>query len=297
MNINQNCIPDELKACNRWICWRADRKANGRTDKLPVDKYNPCRKVNSLGNCEPWEAVIRKISGDRALGLGFYPDSEHTGLVGIDLDHVFDGMIVRLEALRIVEELDSYTEYSPSKTGLHIWIRSRVSPDNHNGRTLEIKSRGNNYLTVTGKSYGSPKPIADRTEILGEIIDRYFPKPEIKTTEKKISRPAGDSMVLDWSSEISDNRPCTDEDTIRKLCSNPDRARLWRGDISDYNGDHSRADIALCNHIYWCSNCDTEAVDRLFRRSGLMRDKWDEVHHGDGLTYGQMTIQKARGHK
>ena len=31
-------------------------------------------------------------------------------------------------------------------------------------------------------------------------------------------------------------------------------------------------------------------MDRLFRRSGLMRPKWDEVHHADGRTYGEGTI-------
>ncbi len=296
--ISPNLIPEELKSYNRWICWRADRKPNGRLDKLPLDRHDPRRKVNSLDNCESWETVFRKASGDPSLGLGFYPDSKYTGLIGIDLDHVFDEMKVNLTQLQIVEDLDSYTEYSPSGTGLHIWIRSGISPENHNGRILEIKSRGNSYLTVTGNCYGDPKPIRDRTEILQELLDRYFPDlPEIKTTEKKISAPILDpedrSGALDWDSEISDGDHYDDNDTLRKLWSNPDRARLWRGDMSAYNNDHSKADLALCNFIFWCSNCDISAVDRLFRRSGLMRDKWDEIHHGQGLTYGQMTLKRV----
>ncbi|MBK8640575.1 MAG: hypothetical protein IPN92_20725 [Chromatiaceae bacterium] len=34
-------------------------------------------------------------------------------------------------------------------------------------------------------------------------------------------------------------------------------------------------------------------MDRLFRQSGLMRDKWDTVHHATGETYGQASIIKA----
>lgn len=275
-------IPHELKSVARWICWRADRKENGRMDKLPLDRYNPQRKVNSLSNCESWDAVFRKVSADASLGLGFYPDSPMTGLVGIDLDHVFDGPKVKLEALQIVDMLNSYTEFSPSGTGLHIWIRSEFSPENHNGKVLEIKSQGNSYLTVTGRIYGAFRPIEDRTEILRDLIDHYFPRTEEKTTKGK-----GNRIFI----------PVDDCDTLRKLWSNPDRARLWDGDMSAYGNDHSRADIALCNHIYWCSNCDIDAVDRLFRRSGLMRDKWDEVHNGNGLTYGQMTIQRVSAHK
>ena len=286
MTENKTCnpvgIPSELKAVARWVCWRADRKPDGRIDKLPLDKNNPNRKVNSLANCEAWETVAKRVFRDQDLGLGFYPDSDHTGLVGIDLDHVFRGQIVRLDALDIVEALDSYTEYSPSGTGLHVWIRASFSPSNHNSKALEIKSKGNSYLTVTGNVYGEKKPIADRTAVLRELLDKYFSE---KPTEKESQKyqDAKDRIFL----------PADDTDTLRKLWSNPERMRLWNGDLSDYDGDHSRGDLSLCNFIFWCSNCDISAVDRLFRRSGLMREKWDEVHSGDGLTYGQMTINRV----
>jgi len=34
-------------------------------------------------------------------------------------------------------------------------------------------------------------------------------------------------------------------------------------------------------------------MDRLFRQSGLARDKWDEVHYADGSTYGEKTLERA----
>ena len=34
-------------------------------------------------------------------------------------------------------------------------------------------------------------------------------------------------------------------------------------------------------------------MDRLFRQSGLMRNKWDDKHYADGTTYGKETLQKA----
>ena len=55
----------------------------------------------------------------------------------------------------------------------------------------------------------------------------------------------------------------------------------------------SDADMALCNHLaFYCAG-DAAQMDRLFRQSMCMREKWDEVHSGDGQTYGEMTIQKA----
>jgi len=67
--------------------------------------------------------------------------------------------------------------------------------------------------------------------------------------------------------------------------------RLWTGDASDYGNDHSRADLALCwTLMFWCGG-DTERIDRLFRRSGLMRDKWDR-QTGD-TSYGHRTVRAA----
>jgi len=68
--------------------------------------------------------------------------------------------------------------------------------------------------------------------------------------------------------------------------------RLWRGDTSGYPS-HSEADMALCCLLAFWTSGDPQRVDRLFRASGLMRDKWDEVHYADGATYGERTVKRA----
>jgi primase-polymerase (primpol)-like protein len=86
----------------------------------------------------------------------------------------------------------------------------------------------------------------------------------------------------------------SDEQLIERAKSarNGDRfRRLWAGDLSDYGNDHSRADLALCRILaFWCGG-DCERVDRLFRRSGLMREKWDR-RTGDSV-YGSLTVKAA----
>jgi primase-polymerase (primpol)-like protein len=62
---------------------------------------------------------------------------------------------------------------------------------------------------------------------------------------------------------------------------------LWRGDTSIHGGDHSRADQALVSMLAFWTNYDAARVDRLFRQSGLMRDKW----HAD--SYRRATLRKA----
>jgi hypothetical protein len=60
--------------------------------------------------------------------------------------------------------------------------------------------------------------------------------------------------------------------------------RLWNGDDL---GDHSIADQKLANGLAWVTGRDMAAMDRLFRQSGLMRDKWNRQ------AYRESTLQNA----
>ena len=68
-------------------------------------------------------------------------------------------------------------------------------------------------------------------------------------------------------------------------------AELIAGKCDKYGGDESSADLALCNDLaFWCHK-DPQLMDACFRRTGLMRPKWDERRGTD--TYGERTIAKA----
>jgi putative DNA primase/helicase len=93
--------------------------------------------------------------------------------------------------------------------------------------------------------------------------------------------------------------PDSDDDEARlgKARTSRNGARFVRlhdvGDIGAYGNDRSRADQALCNDLAFWFDADPNRIDRRFRGSALMRPKWDEVHGGDGSTYGELTIAKA----
>ena len=68
-------------------------------------------------------------------------------------------------------------------------------------------------------------------------------------------------------------------------------AELIAGKCDRYGGDESSADLALCNDLaFWCHK-DPQLMDACFRRTGLMRPKWDERRGTN--TYGERTIAKA----
>lgn len=69
-----------------------------------------------------------------------------------------------------------------------------------------------------------------------------------------------------------------------------DLRSLFAGNTSSY-ASHSEADLALVAHLAYWTNGDPYRIDNLFRQSGLMRDKWDELH--GAKTYGELTIAKV----
>jgi len=87
-----------------------------------------------------------------------------------------------------------------------------------------------------------------------------------------------------------------DDQTIlekaKKATNGSKFSKLYDGDSSDYPSP-SEADQALSNMLaFWCK-CDPAQMDRIFKSSGLYREKWDKKHFANGRTYGEATIQNA----
>src|SRR5207249_867267 len=86
----------------------------------------------------------------------------------------------------------------------------------------------------------------------------------------------------------------TDEDVLVRAQAAKNGAKfraLWNGDTNGHHNDDSAADLALCDYLAFWTGKDAEQMDRLFRQSKLMREKWDSPRPGG--TYGSMTIRKA----
>ncbi|MGH8695713.1 MAG: hypothetical protein ACREVS_04510 [Burkholderiales bacterium] len=83
-------------------------------------------------------------------GIG-YVLTAADGVVGIDLDKCRDpdtGVIAPW-ALAIVQQIDAYTEVSPSGTGVRIFAPGTLSGGGRNRHHVEMYTRGR-YLTLTG---------------------------------------------------------------------------------------------------------------------------------------------------
>jgi hypothetical protein len=160
-----------MRAENRWLVWRYS--PDGK--KLPHDPKKPAGKPIDSTDEKLWvdyDTASKVVEAGGVEGLGF---ALGDGWAGVDLDDVRDPASGRVtpSAQAIVEQLDSYTEVSPSGTGLKIFIKAWLGR-NHKREGLEIYGYGR-YFTVTGLHVANTatEPQARANE-LTELIDREF---------------------------------------------------------------------------------------------------------------------------
>jgi len=147
-------LPQELQNLRQWVCWRTepDKKAS-RDTKVP---YNPITgKRASPSNPATWGTLENALSCKEKYffsGIGFVFTAE-CGIIGIDIDHCLDDGQPNDVAADILAHLpETYIEISPSKTGLHIFLKGTIPPDGNRRAGVEMYS-GGRYFTVTGQKY------------------------------------------------------------------------------------------------------------------------------------------------
>src|SRR5438876_405127 len=115
----------ELQQLPQWVVWKAELDGEGKSKKVP---YNPHYRLVQLARAS---VKIPKSWGTLNVALAALETGNFTGLgfmltpplVFIDLDkrvNKVTGEIEDEQAAAIVKEINSYTEISPSGTGLHI---------------------------------------------------------------------------------------------------------------------------------------------------------------------------------
>lgn len=265
-----DAIPEELRKRDQWVTWRVEER-DGKPTKVP---YGVGGKRASTNDPSTWMTFEDASSKSDKIGFVFSLDP----YLGADLDKCRNPETgeVKPWALEVVRELNSYTEVSPSGTGLHIIVEANLPPGGNRRGKLEMYSSGR-YFCMTGNLYnGTPRTIEAGQNAVDALHAKLFP-PKAPVPPRRNVQP-----VVSLDAEVIE---------LAMNAKNGDGFnRLWRGDTAGYSS-HSEADLALCSKLaFWCGR-DRVQMDRLFRSSGLMREKWNTKR--DTTTYGEQTISKA----
>ena len=262
-------IPQEIMDNLSWCGWKYEIRGDKRT-KVPYDlKTGKRAESNNPETFRPYCYVEeQEFTGDYN-GFGVRVDN---GYCAIDIDKcIKDGEMSDL-ASDLCNTLNSYTELSPSKSGIRIICKADI-PQYDRQRYyikndklgLEIYATGasNRFVTITGNTLYN-YPVREATDDILKILDRYMLR-KAKTTRM------------------------TDDELIAKAMKQDAFVKLFRdGNLSAHNNDHSSADLALCNMLAFWTGKDAARIDELFRRSALYRpEKWNRDD------YRKWTIDKA----
>jgi hypothetical protein len=367
--ITEGTIPDTIREIEQWICWREDER-DGKPTKVPIKPYRtsgtPFASATGPETWRDFETALtyHRESNSRTDGVGFVFDPE-AGIVGVDLDNCRDVDSEEIEkwAADIVDRLDSYTEISPSGTGIHVLVKGELPPGRNRRGDVEIYDR-DRFFTVTGAHVAeTPQEVARRQDSLLAIHHEFVQTSGddetttlTEVTERAASNGASqdgddDEALVDGSAPVQpvgpnsglrqkfgQDQPAVDDpaleaalhglppgeipepvprtidevagpgvdlsdsdilkratasksgETIQALLDG--ETSLWSERNSRYPSQ-SEADMGLCFFLGFWTGGDPERMDRLFRDSGLYREKWGQPHYGNGATYGAVCVART----
>lgn len=297
MKVYTENIPKQLRNSALWCCWKyVQREGAKKPTKIPFcPMSSEAAKSNDPATFGRFEQAVfaYEMGGYDGIGVGIFGD-----ICAIDIDHcISDEGVISDMAEEIINTMNSYWEISPSGHGIRILFRApglRYNKEkyyiNNQKIGLEIYAAGytNKYVTVTGNTTGGVG-INDRSKQLQTVLDRFMCR-EVPQNGTKRAVSTAPRLKLCFSDELLLKK-------AKKAKNGKLFEKLMDGDYSDYisvetgQPDQSAGDIALCNMLaFWTSN-DAAQMDRIFRSSGLMREKWDRPTAGS--TYGAITIANA----
>ncbi|MGG2110972.1 phage/plasmid primase, P4 family [Lysinibacillus pakistanensis] len=283
--VNEDGIPDELKQRRQWVLYRAihDKEkavyqkipfqANGQradsTDSITWTDFQTVMQIYNEGD----------LDGNEYHGIGFVLSSSDPYMC-IDIDNISD--IENLDELATELTNMSYAELSVSGTGVHIWFKAKIDKVRHknkNTKTGYEAYENSRFITFTGESLND-LPINEGGTQLDAFLDKVLKRektvnPQINNGQtRKAALPEGEIIKRALASKHGDRF-----------------MKFMFGGWEESFSSQSEADMSFANDLaFWC-NCDFQMCDSIFRKSSLMREKYDSSR--SGVTYGIELLNKA----
>lgn len=275
-------FPKELKEKRRWVGYRmVPDKDGGKPRKVPINAVTGGNAKSNDPSTWCDYQTAKKAAGQYGYnGIGFMFVKED-GYVGVDIDHCYDPETGSFNAVatEIMGRQKTYMEFSPSGDGIHLWFKGTkpagASKNTETGVEMYDSVR---YFTVT------EKPLPGCLDTVVEALPDTLPwiHENFLRKKRKAKKKGGEKLTDEEICEIA--AEAGNGEAFTALMEGK-----WEGSYPS----QSEADMALCMKLAFWSGKNREQMDRIFRTSGLFREKWDVKHHADGSTYGEETLDRA----
>jgi len=279
-----------LAQYRQFINWRPADAGNGKTTKRPL------QSVTDPTQWMSWDAAAATGHG---VGFVF---TESDPFYFLDIDNAWDGKQWSPMARALCAAFEgAAVEISQSGRGIHIIGANGQAPP-HSCRNaahgLELYTQ-DRFVALTG-THARGDASTSPPGALERLINQYFPpgattpvstEPLADTPDPAFTCPDDDETII--------ARMLKSQSAAAVLGGKASAAALWHADADalgvafpDPAGvrpyDASAADAALCQHLAFWTGKHPARIDRLFRMSGLYRDKW-----ADRPDYVSRTVNRA----
>lgn len=285
-------LPEEIKKHIQWCVYKIEppQKEGQHKRKIPINPITGDGASSSDPNTwVAFDTASRLYQESNEYdGLGFFFNNDY---IGIDIDD-------------IPEEIKAFKDNPNNPNNTINWL-NRLTEHSY----LEVSQSGNGIHAIVKGSYPYTANRKDNYEIYGK--SRFFAltgdilndQKTIKTINKNnleelftstVGKGANRTQKLvEVKQEQPISNPLSIEEIINRMYASSKGVQikhLMDGNTKDYTSN-SEADMALCNFLAFWTSKDPDKMDAIFRKSKLMRSKWDEKR--GAMTYGQSTIEKA----
>jgi putative DNA primase/helicase len=276
-------IPQELKNEGLWCGWKLNDRG-----KIPYNLVTGrLAKSNDKSTFHPFKIALTKMSDyynfDKdgkitgGLGLGIF-----NGYSAIDIDHCIseNGELSDM-AMDIIDYCSTYTEVSPSGTGIRLIFKTNTPLDKKYyyinnqkiGLEIYISDQTHKFVTITG----DVKFNANINEIdISYILDKYMRKHDVTVQHDDYT---GGDFEFDAKRHFNDIK----------------FKELWLATAPGSGADENERDLALCNKLAFYLDNNYQAIDKAFKSSPYYMSK-DNKHKKKWeirTDYREMTIKKA----
>src|SRR5205814_784701 len=129
-------IPTELRNLHQWVCWRYIKRGGDKPTKVPFQVSGSKAKSTDPATWVSFGEVL-EVGGFDGIGFVFSPDDPY---VGIDLDNSIADGVLKPWAAALVERFATYTEISPSGSGVKMWCRGNYpGMENETGKRVKYR--------------------------------------------------------------------------------------------------------------------------------------------------------------
>jgi putative DNA primase/helicase len=284
-------VPQLLKEIPNWVQWKL-------VDDSKVPFVSGTQRHASSTDSSTWSSfdAVKNSTISSTAGIGFviHGAASEQQIVGFDLDGSYDSETdtVAPWAVRIIDALASYTEYTPSNSGLRVWVKGalpagdrvfNLDPASGFGPKVKIEVFDHaRYFTVTGDSYFSgastieTRDLTDVYKLLHEIRSQH----PVAKSESTTSETSASVQIKQAGTVITTKLAILMNGTIKS--QTPFVIEDERGASLEFPSQ-SEADLSLATCLALEHGDNAELIASEFAKSPLAaREKWNREDYRNG---------------